>query len=139
MLVNEAEPMRKLLLLLLLATPVLGAEEKQQDDYRLMRFSATWCEPCKKQHAVYTQAKISELLKKLGVKDVHVDIDQHPEAAQAWGVETIPTEILVRIRVKNKATAVKRWGGVGYPLLTAEQYRVFVDPSKPGPEPPKKQ
>ncbi len=130
----------KLLCAIMLLALFLGADEKQQqDDYRLMRFSATWCEPCQKQHAIFQQAKVPELLKKLGVRDVPVDVDAHPEAAKAWGVETIPTTILVRIRVKNKATAVKRWGGVECPLLTAEQYRTFVDPSKQGPEPPKRQ
>jgi len=113
----------------------LGAEPK--DDYRLLRFRADWCGPCHRQTKVYVDAKIQDELKRLKIEDVYVDVDKHPSVVKLWNVETIPTTLLVRVRVKNKATAVKRWGGKGMPLLDADQYREFVDPSKEGPTPPK--
>jgi len=119
---------------------VTSAEEsKTKEDYRLLRFRAPWCGPCHKQKKVFDEAKIAEELKKHGVKDFFLDVDKHQDIVKLWKVETIPTTLLVRVRVKNKATAVKRWGGRDVPLMTAEQYKQFVDPTKEGPSPPKKE
>lgn len=53
----------------------------------LVDFFATWCGPCKMQATV-----LKELEDK--VKIVKVDVDEHPNLAQEYGVMSIPTLFL---------------------------------------------
>jgi putative thioredoxin len=59
----------------------------------LLDFWASWCEPCK---------KLTPILEKLaadyngGFRLAKVDIDRWPELAQAFGVQSVPTVVLVK-------------------------------------------
>jgi len=55
-------------------------------------FSASWCAPCKKVDVT----TLTERADELHVPVFHCDIDAHPEAADAFGVSSIPAFIAVR-------------------------------------------
>lgn len=76
----------------------------------LVKFSAEWCQPCK------MLAKIIEN-DPPAIDIVGVDIDQHPELAQSYGVRGVPTLI-----VFNNGKEEKRKVG----MLTKEQLADFV-------------
>jgi thioredoxin 1 len=50
-------------------------------------FFATWCGPC---------VKMSRVLEDVETDVLKVDIDEYPEAAQAYNVRSIPTLLIVR-------------------------------------------
>ncbi|WP_437191882.1 thioredoxin domain-containing protein [Planctomicrobium sp. SH527] len=52
-------------------------------------FTATWCGPCQQ------VAPVVEKLQREGLPIVKVDVDQHPEMQSRFGVQSIPTFILV--------------------------------------------
>ena len=57
----------------------------------LVDFYATWCGPCKMMNPI-----LQELKTKVGeaVMIVKIDVDKNPEAAQALGVQGVPTLII---------------------------------------------
>lgn len=57
----------------------------------LVDFFATWCGPCKMLAPVVDKVAA----KKKDVKFVKVDIDQNVDAAQEFGVQVIPTLVLI--------------------------------------------
>lgn len=59
----------------------------------LVDFWATWCGPCRMQAPI-----LDELDEKLGdkVKVCKLDVDDHPDIAQRFGVFSIPTLIVFR-------------------------------------------
>jgi thioredoxin 1 len=60
----------------------------QEERPVLVDFFATWCGPCQRMHPILESLKAS-----LGeqVRIVKVDIDQHPEIAERYGVQSVPT------------------------------------------------
>lgn len=58
----------------------------------LLDFWATWCEPCKK-----LSPALEKVTREMGGKLVlaKVDIDQNPELADAFGVQSVPTVVLL--------------------------------------------
>jgi thioredoxin 1 len=60
----------------------------QEERPVLVDFFATWCGPCQRMHPILESLKAS-----LGeqVRIVKVDIDQHPEIADRYGVQSVPT------------------------------------------------
>lgn len=67
---------------------------------KLLKFSATWCAPCK---------ALSKTLegKDLGVLIHPVDIDMDPELTAKYGVRSVPTMVLV----DDEGNAVKTLTG----------------------------
>lgn len=120
-----------LLFVLLLCAPVVNA-----DEYRLLRFRASWCQPCQAQKAVFRDNQLGLLLQRLRVQDhlVDIDTDAGKESARAWKVKTIPTTILIRMTGDRQAKQVKRWGDGNDPLLDGPNYRYFVDPKDSRPQ-----
>ncbi len=57
----------------------------------LFDFFATWCGPCKMQTPI-----IEELAKKMGdaVEIRKVDVDQHMDLAEKYGIRVVPTLII---------------------------------------------
>ncbi len=64
-----------------------------QDKTVLLDFYADWCGPCQMQLPVVDQLseKYADQLEVL-----KIDVDKHPELAQAYGVRSIPALFLVR-------------------------------------------
>lgn len=65
----------------------------QSDKLSLVDFSAEWCGPCKMMAPILKDVK-----KELGdtVTIIKVDVDQSPQAAQAYQVQGVPTLILFK-------------------------------------------
>lgn len=59
----------------------------------LVDFYATWCGPCKMMHPVLEQMKAA-LGERLRI--VKVDVDRHPDTAATYGIQAVPTLLLVR-------------------------------------------
>jgi thioredoxin 1 len=57
---------------------------------KLLRFHATWCGPCKRFEPV-----ISAFAEKHGVEVEHVDIDEKPDMAAAYDIQSVPTTIAI--------------------------------------------
>lgn len=62
---------------------------------RILRFTASWCQPCKALGA------------SLGEIDCHipievVDIDVHPEIAAEYGIRSVPTLIMLHENIESK-------------------------------------
>ncbi len=74
---------------------ILGKEELEKvllnNSLTLVDFYASWCAPCKMQTPVLVEFN-KEMAEK--VKIVKVDVDQNPEIANKYSVQSIPTLIL---------------------------------------------
>lgn len=57
----------------------------------LVDFTATWCGPCKMMAPVLDQLK-RMMEERLTI--IKIDIDKNPQAAQAFGIQGVPTLIL---------------------------------------------
>jgi thioredoxin-like negative regulator of GroEL len=55
---------------------------------RILRFTASWCGPCKSMAMNLETAN-------LGFPIEVVDIDTHPEIAQEYGIRSVPTLVLL--------------------------------------------
>lgn len=66
---------------------------------KLLQFKASWCGPCKE------QASILEGFDTVPVESI--DIDEQQDAAMEYGVQSIPTLILL-----DGGSEVERWTGV---------------------------
>ena len=58
---------------------------------KLIMFSAAWCGPCKQAKPVFNQLKES-------IRDVQmeiIDIDEHREMAQDFGITSVPTFMVI--------------------------------------------
>lgn len=57
-------------------------------DVRVLKFSASWCNPCKNLaktlETVNTEVPIHEL-----------DIDEHPEQSREFGIRSVPTLVMM--------------------------------------------
>lgn len=57
---------------------------------RMVDLGKTWCVPCKKMVAVLQEAEV----RYKGKATIEfIDLDEHPEAAQAYRIQMIPTQI----------------------------------------------
>ncbi len=65
----------------------------QSDKLSLVDFSAEWCGPCKTMAPILKDVK-----KELGdtVTIIKVDVDQSPQAAQTYEVQSVPTLVLFK-------------------------------------------
>ncbi len=59
----------------------------------LVDFTATWCGPCKMMAPILKEVK-QEVGERAAI--IKVDVDQSPEAAQAYNVQGVPTLILFK-------------------------------------------
>lgn len=75
----------------------------------LLKFSASWCGPCKSLHKIMSGAN-------LGVNIKEVDIDDNPDLAVHYGIRSVPTLVLLedgkevkRMFGVKKAEELKEW------------------------------
>lgn len=61
------------------------------DDLEIIKFSATWCGPCKRYAPIF-----DEFVEETDIKASSVDIDEHPEEAEAYDVKSVPTTVFLR-------------------------------------------
>ena len=76
---------------------ILGLDEFnkviKENTLVLADFYASWCTPCKMQAPILAEF-YEEMDKK--VKIIKIDVDQNPELASKFGVQSIPTLILFK-------------------------------------------
>lgn len=85
----------------------------------LCHFGAVWCAPCQKmERTVFNQRAVIDQLKASAVC-VKIDVDQHPELAQRFGVERFPTDVFL------EPSGQRLMESTGY--QTPEEYRALVD------------
>lgn len=77
---------------------------------KVLKFSATWCGPCKMLANVLEDYK--------GVEIENIDIDEHQEVAIRYGVRGVPTCVLLN----DEGGEVRRQSGV----MTISQFEKFV-------------
>jgi thiol-disulfide isomerase/thioredoxin len=53
---------------------------------KILKFSATWCGPCK---------MLSKKFEKEGIVYEDIDVDDNPERAAKYGVRSLPTVVIV--------------------------------------------
>ncbi len=84
----------------------------------LVDFTATWCGPCKMMAPI-----LEQLHQRMGEKlrIIKIDIDQSPQAANAFNVQSVPTLILFQ---KGKL----QWRGVGV-IQTAQLENIIKQKS----------
>lgn len=84
-------------------------------------FGATWCGPCQKFHPTFDEAAA----KYSNVKFVYVDVDENPGAAEKYGVEAVPTIIVVNTK-GNEA----RYTGIDELLPSDKFFAIIENASK---------
>lgn len=98
-----------LLVALLLAWTTTSNAGDSKKMNTLLVFHATWCGPCKSMHKNLKDPKAVEALKNYNV--VEVDTDKNKELTQKYGVDALPT--LVIVSPANKV--VKKQAGLQTP------------------------
>ena len=56
---------------------------------KVLKFHATWCQPCK------ALSKTIEEAGDLGIEIESIDVDQEPELARKYNVRSVPTMVIV--------------------------------------------
>lgn len=68
-------------------------EQIEKEELALVDFYATWCMPCSMQAEVLKKMSSSRSLK---FNIIKVNVDDAPETARKYGVESIPTMIVFK-------------------------------------------
>jgi thioredoxin 1 len=91
---------------------------KTYDQAVFLDFNATWCIPCKKFGPTF-EASAAKYGDK--AKFYSVDIDENVETAKAFGIESVPTIIVIK-----KDGTVERFVGIG-DVLPSEKFEAIVE------------
>lgn len=60
-----------------------------ETDAKVLKFHATWCQPCK------ALSKTIEEAGDLGIEIESIDVDQEPELARKYNIRSVPTMVVV--------------------------------------------
>ncbi|WP_437229688.1 thioredoxin family protein [Planctomicrobium sp. SH661] len=94
-------------------------EAEKQNRPLLCHFGAVWCAPCQKmERTVFNQQAVIDQLRASAVC-VKIDVDEHPELAQRFGVERFPTDVFLEPNGQRLMEAT------GY--QSPEDYRALVE------------
>lgn len=70
---------------------------------KVLKFAASWCQPCKMLSRVFEDAK-----EQITVPVEEIDIDENMELAKQYGIRGVPTLVLV----DDEGKEIKRQSGV---------------------------
>lgn len=87
-------------------------EEIKAADKAVIRFTATWCPPCKALAPIFDEVAGEHP----EVKTFVVDVDQNPEIADKFGIKGIPT----MMRIENGSVTLQMSGA--QPKLEVEKF-----------------
>lgn len=78
---------------------------------KLVRFTASWCQPCKQYAPIF-----DEFVKETGLESEVVDIDVSTDEAQKFNISSVPTTVLVEgtdvvaeFRGVKSKPALRKW------------------------------
>ena len=100
-------------------------------EYQLLKFETTVCPACLRQNILFNNANVQQRIREKGVTPISVNLsdEKYKNLGKAWGVNRVPTLILVKV---DKATKT------GYPvrrsdsaILSTAKLLQFADPSAP--------
>lgn len=77
-------------------------EEITAEPKAVLRFTATWCPPCKALAPIFDEVAAEHP----DVKTFVIDVDQHGELAQKFGIKGIPT----MMRIENGSVTLQKTG-----------------------------
>lgn len=77
-------------------------------DLEIIKFSATWCGPCKRYAPIF-----NEFIEETGIKSSNVDIDEQHELASKYNVMSVPTTVFI----KNGEVVSTQTGAMSKPAL----------------------
>ncbi len=106
---------------------LLGLLLAAGSEYRVLFFTASWCEPCKAVYAVLEKIETADRQRRVQV--VTVDFDRaREEAEQRWGVHEIPVVIVLA----RDGKVLLRAEGAGRETLTnlESALRELIQPPK---------
>lgn len=81
---------------------------------KVLKFSASWCAPCKSMQKQIDKLKDGG---KLNIEIVHIDIDEEPITTKEYGIRSVPT----LIKLDEKVELVRSVGS-----LTTEKLLNFL-------------
>jgi thiol-disulfide isomerase/thioredoxin/YHS domain-containing protein len=121
------------------------AESRRLDRPLLLHFGATWCGPCKQMEAqVLNTAEVRRVLKDY-VVGVKIDIDESPDIAQRYGVDSVPADVIISptgaildaktVGGQSREAYVAKLMGNGQRYLASRQIKP-LPPVNPDPVPP---
>lgn len=77
-------------------------------DLEIIKFSATWCVPCRRYAPIF-----NEFIEETGIKSSNVDIDEQHELASKYNVMSVPTTVFI----KNGEVVSTQTGAMSKPAL----------------------
>lgn len=82
-------------------------------------FSAQWCDPCQEmRRQTWSRQSVADSITSRYIP-VHIDIDEHPEIAKQYGVESIPWYGVI----DNQGQAIKSSSG----LMDADEFITWLN------------